>query len=74
MEHRVHPLRAYRLKLDPPVNLGEAAKALGVSKATLSRIETWEQDPQPELMRRIAQWSGDTITPNDLLADASAAA
>lgn len=59
------PLRVFREKRDIP--LGEAARDLGISRTQLWRIETGRQDPQPDLTRRIIEWSGRKLRPNDLI-------
>jgi transcriptional regulator with XRE-family HTH domain len=60
-----HPLRKYRAKARK--TLTEAAGALDISPAQLSRIETGKQLPQPEVILRIAAWTKNTVTANDLL-------
>jgi transcriptional regulator with XRE-family HTH domain len=60
-----HPLRAYRQAVG--ISFAEAASALDISPAQLSRIETRKQLPQPELILRIAAWTDNRITANDLL-------
>jgi transcriptional regulator with XRE-family HTH domain len=62
-----HPLRLFRNSQNPPISLRRAAGALGISPASLSRIETGSQECRPELQRRIYEWSGGTISPNDLV-------
>jgi hypothetical protein len=66
MERRTHPLRHYR-ETKVRKKLAEAAEALAISPAQLSRIETWKQLPQPEVILRIAAWTKNTVTANDLL-------
>ncbi len=68
-----HPLKAYRQSIG--ATLDEAAAGIGMtSAATLSRIENGKGNPSADLMRRIAEWSGGTITPNDLVLPQSEAA
>lgn len=40
MTDSLHPVRAYRLSQDPPVTLQALASDVGITKASLSRIET----------------------------------
>lgn len=63
MEHPVRKLRHER-----NLTLEEAALQLGTSKGNLSRIETGAHGAGPELIRRIQDWSGGKVTPNDMFA------
>lgn len=61
-----HPIRA--LRRERSLTLDEAARQLGISKGNLSRIETGAHGASDPLKRRIAEWSGGSITPSDLVA------
>ena len=43
------------------------AAAVGVSKATISRIESGEQDPSLALIRRLVAYAGGTLSADDFL-------
>jgi transcriptional regulator with XRE-family HTH domain len=60
-----HPLRSFRTR--QAITLEAAATQIGVSSATLSRIENAKQLPSSDLLRRIAEWSKGEVTPNDIL-------
>jgi transcriptional regulator with XRE-family HTH domain len=60
-----HPLRAYRNALG--ISFADAAVAIGISQAQLSRIETRKQLPQPDVILRIAEWTKNRVTADALL-------
>ena len=60
MTKKMHPLKRYRM--DRKISQTEAGRALGVSVATVSRIEAGLQKVTPELAVRIEEWSGGEIT------------
>jgi len=66
-----HPLSAFRAKHSKSVE--EAAEALKISRLTIWRIENRRQDCSADLMRRINEWTGGAVTPNDLLGITSVA-
>jgi transcriptional regulator with XRE-family HTH domain len=53
-----HPVRAYRLRQNPPVKLGELARAIGTTNANLSRIETGKQAVSDVLLPKIVAATG----------------
>jgi DNA-binding XRE family transcriptional regulator len=60
-----HPLKAYRERRG--LTLREAAAQISTTAPTLYRIEVGDNYPSSNLMIRIAKWSGNNVTPNDLL-------
>lgn len=58
MAESVHPVRAYRLRQNPPVKLRELAKRLGTTTANLSRIETGKQAVSEGLLRKLVSETG----------------
>lgn len=48
-----HALRTYRLNQTPKVSLAALAEDIGASKASLSRIERFKQEPSLDLLRRL---------------------
>lgn len=60
-----HPLRTFREKHG--LVMRQAAEALSISEATVSRIESRVQLPNHKLMIRIHKWTSGAVTPNDLL-------
>lgn len=60
-----NPLRAYRL--ENGITLGELSRRIGVSKPSLSRIETGKQVPSLSLLKVIATETGGRVMPNDFL-------
>lgn len=65
MDASPNPLRAFREAKG--MSLDDVAKALGVAKATVSRIETGNQGIANGLLLRIADWSKGQISVDDLL-------
>jgi transcriptional regulator with XRE-family HTH domain len=59
-----HPLKRYREVHG--IILIDAAVALGVTAAQISRIENGHSNPSVPLMRRIYRWSDGEVTPNDM--------
>ncbi len=49
------------------MSIEQLAKLLGSSVATISRIETGQQDPQPQMMRDIIRLSNGSVTASALL-------
>jgi transcriptional regulator with XRE-family HTH domain len=60
-----HPFKAFRKS--KALSVEKAAEELGVSKATVSRLENGKQGVSADLMRRISEWTGGQVTPNDLV-------
>lgn len=60
-----HPLRAFRQKKG--MSLEDVAASTGTSKAQLSRVENWRQDPTLELIRRLSKLSGGKLKANDFV-------
>jgi len=52
--------------------LGEMARLIGVSDASLSRIERDEQWPERQIFERIAEVTAGQVTANDFLTPATA--
>ncbi len=61
-----HPLRQFRKAV--PMSLDDLARRLGVSAATISRIENGKQGVSLALAVRIERITGGSITPTDLFA------
>ena len=61
-------LREYRKEIRK-ITIMEAAKELGVTSATLSRVESGKQNIRPQLALKIERWSNGWIKfdVNDLL-------
>lgn len=57
-------IRSHRLSKSQSVEA--AAKAIGISKAQLSRLENGVQEAQPDVVRALFDWSEGEITPNKL--------
>lgn len=53
-----HPLKSYRLQQKPPMSQEQLAELLGVSKASVSRWETGEREPDVTLVPIISQVTG----------------
>jgi len=67
-DHPQHPLRAYRRANG--ISLGELAHQVGVSEATLSRIETWKQTPSLSLVGVLRDKTGltaDAFLPTEIV-------
>lgn len=58
MADSIHPIRQYRHKQTPPLPLRTLAAQVGITKVSLSRIETGKQEPSPELWQRLSQETG----------------
>ncbi len=54
----IHPLKAFRDSHDPPLTQEQLAERLGVSKVSVSRWETGERKPEPELLPAISAETG----------------
>jgi len=63
----VHPLKAFREKQAPPLTQVQLGELLGVSKVSVSRWETGERKPEPDLLPRISAKTG--ISPAALRPD-----
>jgi len=61
----VHPLQAYRERVG--VTLDVLAERVGVSKATLSRVENGKQSPSLDLVGRLKAESHGTLSADDFL-------
>jgi DNA-binding transcriptional regulator YdaS (Cro superfamily) len=62
-----HPLRAFRVEYD--LKLQALADALGISTATLSRIETWQRRCTAEMALRIEGVTKGRVDRHDLRPD-----
>lgn len=62
-----HPLRSYRVKAG--LSLEELAKSVGVSKASLSRIEKRKQAPSLGLVEKLIGACDGKISASDFLSD-----
>lgn len=60
---QMHPIRAYRKANN--LRLEDFAEAVGISCASLSRIERCEQNPPLNVLIRIKEASGGAISLND---------
>lgn len=60
-----HPLKSFRTRND--LSLDALAERIGVSKATLSRLENKKQDASSDLLRRISEATNGEVTPNDIV-------
>lgn len=58
MVDSVHPVRAYRKAHHPPLALEQLAGAVGVTKATLSRVETGKLPLTVPLATKISRETG----------------
>jgi transcriptional regulator with XRE-family HTH domain len=61
----VHRLRIYRQQ--NKLSLAAVAAAVGVTKATIGRIEQGLQTPSLELMFRLVNETNGAVTPNDFM-------
>jgi len=72
----MHPLKRYRKIAG--ISQKAVAKALGLSVASVSRIENWTQGVSPELAKKIEAWSRGRVSrleilwPEEYLEDSSA--
>lgn len=55
-----HPLRTYRA--EHALSIDALADMVGVSKSTISRVETGEQAPSVALIRRLVFATGGAVT------------
>lgn len=60
-------LKQYREKLN--VSREDLAKKLNVSSVTVWRWETGQAYPRASELKKIADWSGGKVTPNDMMLD-----
>lgn len=68
----MHPLKAYRKARK--LRMADVVAATKLSKATISRIESGKQQPSADSLRRLCQFSGGLLRPNDFFnVDRSAA-
>lgn len=58
MADSIHPVRAYRKAQEPPLPLHALAGDIGVTKATLSRIETGDMPLSIELAKKLSARTG----------------
>lgn len=58
MDASEHPIRAYRLGMNPPLSLEDLAGRLGTTKPNLSRIENGKQKLSEDLLFRIVAETG----------------
>lgn len=61
----LHPLQAYRDARG--VTLDELAARVGTSKATLSRVENWKQDPSLDLIGKLKAATDGIVSADDFL-------
>lgn len=54
----VHPLKSFRECQTPPLTQEQLGELLGVSKVSISRWETRERKPEPELLAGISAKTG----------------
>jgi predicted transcriptional regulator len=60
-----HPLKEQRLKAG--LSLGTLADSVSTSKATLSRIENWKQEPTLTLIAKIKKKLGGDLSADDFI-------
>jgi DNA-binding XRE family transcriptional regulator len=60
-----HPIRQFRRAAK--IGFEDFAKRLGISGASLSRIETGKQSPTMEIARRVMRETDGQVTANDLM-------
>jgi putative transcriptional regulator len=60
-----HPLTEYRKQKN--ISLDIFAVKVGMSKASISRLESGKQKPSADLLIRIAEVTNNQVTPNDIL-------
>lgn len=58
MSDSLHPIRAYRQAQTPPMTLEGLAGRIGISKVSLSRIETGKQELSPALAKKVFEATG----------------
>ncbi|MCC6172040.1 MAG: helix-turn-helix transcriptional regulator [Gammaproteobacteria bacterium] len=58
MDASVHPVRAFRLRQNPPLAQEVLARRIGITKPNLSRIETGQQRISENLLPRICAETG----------------
>lgn len=58
MDASVHPVRAFRLRQDPPLKQEVLAKRVGTTKPNLSRIETGKQRVSEDLLPKLVAETG----------------
>lgn len=61
----IHPLRKYRT--ENGITLEHLAQMVGVTRATLSRIETWLQSPSLSLVCRLINATGGALSADDFI-------
>lgn len=70
----MHPIRAFRLRQDPPLSQAAAGRMIGISATYLHRIESGEREVSSELLPVIRERMGipaDALRP-DLVEQARA--
>lgn len=63
----VHPLKAFRIRQDPPLNKAALAKLLGVPRSSITRWEQGIRYPGKHIVPTIAKRTG--IAPAELRPD-----
>jgi transcriptional regulator with XRE-family HTH domain len=58
MDDSVHPVRAYRLRRNPPISLEDLAERAGTTKGNLSRIENRRQGISKRLFPKLVAATG----------------
>lgn len=58
MADSLHPVRAYRLGQTPPLSLDALAERVGVTKSSLSRIETGKLSLSQDLAIKLSRATG----------------
>lgn len=69
MSDTTHPLRRWRTEQDPKVTLEALADQIGSTKASLSRVETGDIRPAPDLMNKIVEATKGAVDRHDLRPD-----
>jgi transcriptional regulator with XRE-family HTH domain len=62
-----HPLRKFRNAASPKISLADFADQIGITAASLSRIERGKQNPPVETLRKIVQATGGKVPADALL-------
>lgn len=58
MADSVHPVRAFRLRQDPPLSQGALADLADTTAVTISRIENGQAFVRPRLLRKLIEVTG----------------
>jgi transcriptional regulator with XRE-family HTH domain len=59
----MHPLKAFRTARK--ITIDDVVKETGLSKASISRIERGKQLPSSGSLKRLCQFTGGLLRPND---------